>query len=93
MLSKDYARARWATRSRDRNDAAVRPGDPYPFQGGVHPFPDLLARWSTNGPRIDSMPRFRTPEPPQDSAFYDAFTKGTTSIQAADEKEIGRAHV
>ena len=95
LLSKDYARARWATRSRDRNDAAVRPGDPYPFQGGVNPFTDLLARWSTTGPRPDSMARLRVPEPPAgaslgatdaaDAAFLDAFTKGTTSIQAADK--------
>ena len=98
LLSKDYARARWATRSRDRNDAAVRPGDPYPFQGGVNPFTDLLARWSTTGPRPDSMARLRAPEPPAgagaspgatdaaaDVAFLDAFTKGTTSIQAADK--------
>ncbi len=96
LLSKDYARARWATRSRDRNDAAVRPGDPYPFQGGVNPFTDLLARWSTTGPRPDSMARLRAPEPPAgaslgatdaaaDAAFLDAFTKGTTSIQAADK--------
>ena len=28
----------------------------------------------------------RMPEPPDDAAFYDAFTRGTTSIQAADEK-------
>ena len=85
LLSKDYARARWATRSRDRNDPAVRPGDPYPFQGGTNPFTDLLARWSTTGPRPDSMARLRTPEPPDDAAFLDAFTKGTTSIQAADK--------
>ena len=96
LLSKDYARARWATRSRDRNDAAVRPGDPYPFQGDVNPFTDLLARWSTTGPRPDSMARLRVPEPPAgaslgatdaagDAAFLDAFTKGTTSIQAADK--------
>ncbi|MBX7117801.1 MAG: gamma-glutamyltransferase [Gemmatimonadaceae bacterium] len=85
LLSKSYAKARWEQMSRDRNDAAVRPGDPYPFQGGTNPFTELLARWSTTGPRTDESPRARTPEPPDDGAFYDAFTRGTTSIQAADK--------
>lgn len=103
LLSKDYAKARWAQMSRERNDPAVRPGDPYPFQGGTNPFTDLLARWSTTGPRADSTVRApRMPEPPEalwdalahatatggpadDLAFRDAFTRGTTSIQAADK--------
>ena len=102
-MSKEYARARWGLMSQDRNDAAVRPGDPYPFQGAVNPFGDLLSRWSTTGPRADSLVRrgsgndngnFLTAEDPEDAegtrrdadaAFYDAFTRGTTSIQAADE--------
>mgnify|MGYP001764856538 CR=1 FL=1 len=85
LLSKAYAKTRWEAMNRDRNDAAVRPGDPYPFQGGTNPFTDLLAKWSTTGPRTDTTPRARMPEPPNDEAFYDAFTRGTTSIQAADK--------
>ncbi|MBU1187122.1 MAG: gamma-glutamyltransferase, partial [Acidobacteria bacterium] len=53
--------------------------DPYPFQGGVNPFADLLKKW-TNVPsskkdmnRDHMMPR------------DEAFTAGTTSIQAADK--------
>lgn len=102
LLSKEYAKARWATASRGRNDPAVRPGDPYPFQGGTNPFTDLLARWSTSGPRAQpaggrSAPpnddQQRGVRPPEDdaaaalladAAFKEAFTRGTTSIQAAD---------
>ena len=29
----------------ERNDPAAGPGDPYPFQGGVNPFTDLLERY------------------------------------------------
>jgi len=85
LLSKAYAKTRWEAMNRDRNDAAVRPGDPYPFQGGTNPFTDLLAKWSTTGPRTDTTPRARMPEPPNDEAFDEAFTRGTTSIQAADK--------
>ena len=86
LLSKEYARTRWAQMSQERNDTGVRPGDPYAFQGGTNPFAVLLAKWSTTGPRATGAGAPRTPEPPDDAAFYDAFTRGTTSIQAADEK-------
>ena len=33
LLSKEYARTRWAQMSQERNDTGVRPGDPYAFQG------------------------------------------------------------
>jgi gamma-glutamyltranspeptidase / glutathione hydrolase len=45
LLSKDYARARYATIRRDANDPTVKPGDPYPFEGGTNPFSALLAQW------------------------------------------------
>ena len=85
LLSKAYAKQRWGMMSMDRNDAAVRPGDPYPFQNGVNPFTSLLTQWSTTGPRPDTSSRVRTPQPSDDAAFHDAFTRGTTSIQAADK--------
>ena len=46
LLSKEYARARYAQIDWTRNDPAVKPGDPYPFQGGTNPFKDLLATWN-----------------------------------------------
>lgn len=97
LLSKEYARARWATMDHERNDPEVRPGDPYPYQGGTNPFASLLTAWKVN-PAADSQPRSGGHDriPPDDggqaayamsavdSAFLDAFTRGTTSIQAAD---------
>ena len=93
LMSKAYAKARWAQMSPMRNDAAVKPGDPYPFQGGTNPFTELLAQWSTSGPRLDATERsgagagYRGPDlpPDDDAAFKEAFTRGTTSIQAADK--------
>ena len=49
LLSKEYAKARAAEIDWKRNDPDVKPGDPYPFQGGTNPYLDLLQRWSTSG--------------------------------------------
>src|SRR5262245_3109987 len=49
LLSKDYAKQRYAQIHWDRNDADARPGDPYPFQGATNPFQALLAKWRTTG--------------------------------------------
>ncbi|HYW09722.1 MAG TPA: gamma-glutamyltransferase, partial [Longimicrobium sp.] len=38
LLSKEYARQRAGTINWERNDPDIRPGDPYPFQGGTNPF-------------------------------------------------------
>src|SRR4029450_11945442 len=55
----------------------VRPGDPYPFQGGTNPFKDVLAAWHTTGaPKPMAGPGTRGGD--QDR------TSGTTSIEAAD---------
>ncbi|MBU4253585.1 MAG: gamma-glutamyltransferase [Acidobacteria bacterium] len=79
LLSKEYARSRLGKINWNLNDPGVKPGDPYPFQGGVNPFADLLKKW-TNVPsskkdmnRDHMMPR------------DEAFTAGTTSVQAADK--------
>ena len=81
LLSKEYARQRYAGLSVERNDPDVRPGDPYPFQGGVNPYPELLAGWRTDGA---PKPK-RVPEEPGGSHDRQAsFFGGTTSIEAAD---------
>jgi gamma-glutamyltranspeptidase/glutathione hydrolase len=56
LLSKAYARQRWAGVDWQRNDPNIRPGDPYPFQGGTNPFKGLLARWTVQ-PAPDSLRR------------------------------------
>lgn len=82
LLSREYARSRWAQMDHTRNNPRVKPGDPYPFQGGTNPFASLLERWSTEGPR--AMTRGEVPRS-DDATFDEAFTRGTTSIQAADK--------
>ncbi len=90
LLSKEYARSRWAQLDHTRNAAGAKPGDPYPFQGGSNPYAALLARWSTEGPRAMPQPGARddaaaTLLRSDDATFDEAFTRGTTSIQAADK--------
>ncbi len=82
LLSKEYAKRRFAGMRKDRNDPDIRPGDPYPFQGGTHPFPTLLEAWRT-------VPGTRTGAPAHDRTgdgmtYDEAFRAGTTSVVAAD---------
>jgi gamma-glutamyltranspeptidase / glutathione hydrolase len=78
LLSKDYAKARAAALSLDRNDPRVKPGDPYKFQGGTNPFLDLLEKWGA--PTTDT-----SSQQAGTRSFEEGFNAGTTSIQAADK--------
>ncbi len=92
LLSKDYARARYESIDWAHNDEDARPGNPYDFQDGENPFLDLLEQWTpippaadaegeqgfqqaATGPGPATLPRM---------TYEEAFTAGTTSIQAAD---------
>ena len=81
LLSKEYARARAKLIREGRNDPDIRPGDPYPFQGGVNPYAASLAKWHT-------VPSAHVSAPPTASrleALQREFTSGTTSVVAADK--------
>ncbi|MGD9953759.1 MAG: gamma-glutamyltransferase family protein [Burkholderiales bacterium] len=84
LLSKDYARARAKRIDPERNDPAVAPGDPYPFQRTRNPYLDLLERW--NAPRRKGPGTGGTPLAANDAAFEEAFRAGTTSVVAADRE-------
>jgi gamma-glutamyltranspeptidase/glutathione hydrolase len=96
LLSKDYAKKRYAEINWTRNDSTIRPGDPFAYQGGKNPFADLLANWTVI-PAPDDKPKSgqqdkqtsdsgAVPLASNDEAFRDAFYRGTTSIEAADEE-------
>lgn len=58
LLSKAYAKARFALIDTRGNDPNVKPGDPYPYQGGTNPFKQLLAEWNpANFAPAKSQPR------------------------------------
>jgi gamma-glutamyltranspeptidase/glutathione hydrolase len=75
LLSKDYARERVKLVDVERNNADIRPGDPYPFQGGSNPYRAYLERWQS-----------KQPDPAAQGEFDRTFRQGTTSIEAADDK-------
>jgi gamma-glutamyltranspeptidase/glutathione hydrolase len=48
LLSKAYNKSRFETIDWTKNDPAVKPGDPYPYQHGTNPFTQLLADWKVS---------------------------------------------
>jgi gamma-glutamyltranspeptidase/glutathione hydrolase len=92
LLSKEYAKTRLAQINWTQNDSTVKPGDPYPYQGGLNAFGELLARWTVT-PAPDTLEKSGQqdrPATPQrssrvESSFHEQFYAGTTSIEAADE--------
>jgi len=95
LLSKAYAKARFNGIDWTKNDPCIKPGDPYPFQGGTNPFTQYLAQWDNK----KFLPRDTTKQSGQqdrpvraDTTLGDPFTAqlresfhgGTTSIEAAD---------
>jgi len=79
LLSKEYARQRAQLINPDRNDPGIKPGDPYPFQGGTNPYLPLLRDWPP-----PSRPTTTSESEEALAAFDEAFRRGTTSIEAAD---------
>ncbi|MCS6973246.1 MAG: gamma-glutamyltransferase [Cyclobacteriaceae bacterium] len=77
LLSKEYARERAKLINPDFNNPNIGPGDPYPFQGEVNPYQDLLKNW---GNRQSSISKPITEE------YLRDFTAGTTSVEAADKE-------
>ena len=88
LLSKEYAKQRYAQIDWTRNAADVKPGDPYPFQGERNPFARLLADWPPRAAREaegeHGNPADRAPRQGARGERDAAFRAGTTSIQAAD---------
>jgi gamma-glutamyltranspeptidase / glutathione hydrolase len=77
LLSKEYARERAKLVRLDRNDPDIRPGDPYPFEGGQNPYRAYLEGWHSRTPA----------QPPISMTDFDrTFRLGTTSVETADEK-------
>jgi gamma-glutamyltranspeptidase/glutathione hydrolase len=87
LLSKEYARQRAAQIKWEMNDPESGPGDPYPFEGKINPYTDLLKKWNTSGegnrsivPAHDSTIAFN------DELYMERMWMGTTSVEAADKE-------
>ena len=75
LLSKDYAKKRAQQIDPELNNPEVAPGDPYEFQRGNNPFTHYLENLQTSNITAPGV-----------AADDEAFFRGTTSIQAADEE-------
>ena len=88
LLSKEYAKERARQIDWEQNDPQVGPGDPYPYQGETNPFLHYLERWPTEPPVAMKTSRADDPRSRELAGreLEEAFSLGTTSIQAADEE-------
>lgn len=77
LLSKEYAKARVKEINWERNNPKAGPGDPYPFEGKINPFNELLKGW---GQASMISPNHVTEK------IMDDFHVGTTSVEAADKE-------
>ncbi len=80
LLSKEYAKERMKLINTERNDAKAAPGDPYPFEGKQNPYTELLKGWGNS-----QASHFQISNPLNEK-FLEAFTAGTTSVEAADKE-------
>ncbi len=77
LLSKDYAKDRSKLIDPSKNNPNIGPGNPYPYQGAINPFQNTLKSFGS----VD----FDLKKPLTEQYFQD-FTAGTTSIEAADKE-------
>jgi gamma-glutamyltranspeptidase/glutathione hydrolase len=86
LLSKEYAKARAKQIDPTRNDPTIRPGDPYPYQGGSNPYGALLAAWNPAGP-VRSAPTAAPSSSPLPAPDRGAGAADTTAGVAVVMKE------
>lgn len=101
LLSKEYAKQRAKLVMYDKNNPAIGPGDPYPFEGKTNPYLSILKQrgfsfeGEKNGkpgfvPAHDSRNNQAFNTSPVnaalDSAYMERLWAGTTSVEAADEE-------
>jgi gamma-glutamyltranspeptidase/glutathione hydrolase len=88
LLSKAYAKQRAALIQHDKNNPAIGPGDPYPFEGRKNPYVELL---KNRGYEMDTSGRnFAPAHDVRNSLGIADYTEklwlGTTSVEAADKE-------
>lgn len=76
LLSKEYAKERIKQINWEKNDPKAGPGDPYPFEGKVNPYSELLKQRS----------QASVSTPIDHEKFLQGFLAGTTSVQTADKE-------
>jgi gamma-glutamyltranspeptidase/glutathione hydrolase len=88
LLSKEYAKQRAAFIQFDKNNPAIGPGDPYPFEGRTNPYTDLLKK---RGYELDTSKRNFAPShdirnSTSMTEYMEHLWMGTTTVEAADKE-------
>jgi gamma-glutamyltranspeptidase/glutathione hydrolase len=83
LLSKKYAKHRFEQIDWNKNNASAKPGNPYRFQKGKHPYKELLKNWSPIPPKSGAAGEAGFQQANL-MTHDEAFLAGTTSIQTAD---------
>lgn len=88
LLSKDYAKQRAQLIQFDKNNPAIGPGNPYPFEGKTNPYINLL---KSRGFELDTGKRNFAPKhdlgnTAEPADYHDMLWRGTTSVEAADKE-------
>lgn len=89
LLSKDYAKQRASTINFEKNDPAIGPGDPYPFEGRTNPYLELMKQrgFLTDSGSRNFMPAHDLQNvATADVEYMDRLWRGTTSVEAADKE-------
>ena len=88
LLSKEYAKQRAAMIAFDKNNPAIGPGDPYPFEGKKNPYVDLLKtrgyEWDTSKRNFAPAHDIRNSSSMVD--YNERLWLGTTTVEAADKE-------
>ncbi|HEV7329790.1 MAG TPA: gamma-glutamyltransferase [Flavisolibacter sp.] len=88
LLSKEYAKQRAALIQSDKNNPAIGPGDPYPFEGKKNPYVELL---KNRGYEMDTSGRNFAPAHDVRNSlgsveYEEKLWMGTTTVEAADKE-------
>jgi len=88
LLSKEYAKQRAAFIRFDKNNPAIGPGDPYPFEGRTNPYTELL---KNRGYEMDTSKRNFAPShdirnSTSMTEYMERLWQGTTTVEAADKE-------
>jgi gamma-glutamyltranspeptidase/glutathione hydrolase len=101
LLSKAYAKQRAGEIKMSMNNANAGPGDPYPFEGKINPYMDLIkakgfqpstdtAKNKSGFAPAHDLRNIASLNPneklPTDADYMDRLWRGTTTVEAADKE-------
>jgi gamma-glutamyltranspeptidase / glutathione hydrolase len=90
LLSKEYAKQRAATINWEKNNPAILPGDPYPFEKKTNPYLGLLLKKGFTPDTVKKESFLPAHDMRGTSAvdheYMDRLWRGTTSVEAADKE-------